>query len=116
MPGLYLLAIVISGAGIATIDARWRLAAWRRPLATAVAVAVGVAFFLAWDAVGILTGVFFQGDSPLFLGIAVAPELPLEELFFLTFLSYLAVVLYTGALRLIARRTREAADTVERRT
>lgn len=116
MPGLYLLAIVISGAGIATIDARWRLAAWRRPLATIVAVAVGVAFFLAWDAVGILTGVFFQGDSPLFIGVSVAPELPLEELFFLTFLSYLAVVLYTAALRLIARRSRQPADdTVERR-
>ena len=42
-----------------------------------------------WDAVGIATGVFVKGDSPIFVGILLAPELPLEEPFFLAFLSYL---------------------------
>jgi len=105
VPGLYLLAIVFSGAGMAVIDARYRLALWRTPLATIVSVAVGVIFFLAWDVVGIITGVFFQGDSPLFIGISVAPELPLEEVFFLTFLCYLAVLFYAAALRLKENRT-----------
>ena len=105
MPGLYLLAILVSAAGIVTLDARFRLAAWRSPGRTAAAVAVGVVFFLAWDAVGIATGVFLKGDSPLFTGIDIAPELPLEEIFFLAFLCYLGLVVWAAALRLITRRT-----------
>jgi len=104
VPGLYLLAILISAAGIITIDARFRLAAWRSPGRTAAAVAVGVVFFLAWDAVGIATGVFLKGDSPLFTGVDIAPELPLEEAFFLAFLCYLGLVVWAAALRLIERR------------
>ena len=50
-----------------------------------------------WDAVGIATGVFVKGDSPIFVGILLAPELPLEEPFFLAFLCYLAVVLWSAA-------------------
>lgn len=104
MPGLYLLAILVSAAGIITLDARFRLAAWRSPGRTAAAVAVGVVFFLAWDAVGIATGVFLKGDSPLFTGVDIAPELPLEEVFFLAFLCYLGLVVWAAALRLIERR------------
>jgi lycopene cyclase domain-containing protein len=117
VPGAYLLAILVSAGGIAIIDARWRLAAWKSPGRTAAAVAIGVAFFLAWDAVGISTGVFLKGDSPLFTGVDLAPELPLEELFFLLFLCYLALVLWAAALRLVERRakTPAAADADEAR-
>lgn len=104
MPGIYLLAILISAGGIAALDARFRLAAWRSPGRTAAAVAVGVVFFLAWDAVGIATGVFLKGDSPVFTGIDIAPELPLEEVFFLAFLCYLGLVAWAAALRVIERR------------
>lgn len=110
MPGLYLLAILLSAGGIAVIDARWRLAAFRAPGRTAAAVAVGVAFFLVWDAVGIANNVFLKGDSPLFLGIDVAPELPLEELFFLSFLCYLALVVWAAAMRVLARRAGGSRD------
>jgi lycopene cyclase domain-containing protein len=109
VPGAYLLAILVSAGGIAIIDARWRLAAWKSPGRTAAAVATGVAFFLAWDAVGISTGVFLKGDSPLFTGVDLAPELPLEELFFLLFLCYLALVLWAAALRLVERRAKTPA-------
>ena len=109
MPGAYLLAILVSAGGIAIIDARWRLAAWKSPGRTAAVVAVGVAFFLAWDAVGISTGVFLKGDSPLFTGVDLAPELPLEEVFFLLFLCYLALVLWAAALRLVERRAKTPA-------
>ncbi|WP_404433586.1 lycopene cyclase domain-containing protein [Microbacterium lacus] len=104
MPGLYLIAILVSAAGIATIDARFKLAAWRSPWRAAVAVALGVVFFLLWDIVGIMTGVFLKGDSPLFTGIDVGPELPLEEVFFLAFLSYLSLVIWAAAMRVIERR------------
>jgi lycopene cyclase domain-containing protein len=103
MPGLYLLAILLSAAGVAALDARWRLAAWRSPGRTAGAVAIGTAFLLTWDAVGIATGVFVKGDSGLFVGVDLAPELPLEEPFFLAFLSYLALVVHAAAMLIVGR-------------
>lgn len=104
MPGLYLAAILVSAAGVALLDRRWRLAAWAAPGRTAAAVAIGTAFFVAWDAVGIATGVFVKGDSPLLIGIDLAPHLPLEEPFFLAFLCYLALVLHAGTVRVLDRR------------
>lgn len=110
VPGLYLLAILVSTAGIAVIDWRHQLALWAAPRRTLATVAIGVVFFLAWDAAGILTGVFVKGDSPLYVGIVLAPELPLEEVFFVAFLSYLALVCWAIAMRLIVRRAAIASD------
>ncbi|MFG6445293.1 lycopene cyclase domain-containing protein [Microbacterium sp. P06] len=108
MPGLYLLAILLSFAGIAALDARWRLVAHAAPVRTLVAVALGTAFFVAWDLAGIATGVFVKGDSPIFVGIMLAPHLPLEEPVFLAFLCYLALVAWAGAERMLQRRARRA--------
>lgn len=110
MPGLYLIAILVSAAGIAALDLRWGLAARVAPLRTAVAVIVGTLFFLAWDAAGIALGVFVKGDSPLLLGVDLAPELPLEEPVFLAFLSYLALVVWAAAERFLARRAVRAGE------
>ncbi|QKJ19139.1 lycopene cyclase domain-containing protein [Microbacterium hominis] len=115
MPGLYLAAILLSAVGIALIDRRFRLAAWHAPGRTAVSVGVGVAFFLAWDAVGIATGVFVKGDSPLLLGFDLAPHLPVEEPVFLAFLSYLALVAWAGARRVLDARSTRGADVPSRR-
>lgn len=104
MPGLYLLAILASAAGILALDLRWRLAVRPAPLRTAVAVVAGTAFFLLWDAAGIALGVFVKGDSPLLLGVDLAPELPIEEPVFLAFLTYLALVAFRAAGRLLDRR------------
>ena len=109
MPGVYLAAILASAVGVLLIDRRWRLAAWAAPGRTLAAVGIGTAFFLAWDAVGIATGVFVKGSSPLLLGIDLAPHLPLEEPVFLAFLSYLALVVWTGAQRVLERRRADAA-------
>jgi lycopene cyclase domain-containing protein len=106
VPGLYLAAILVSAAGVALLDRRFGLAAWHAPGRTAAAIGIGTAFFLAWDAVGIATGVFVKGDSPLLIGLDLAPHLPVEEPFFLAFLCYLALVLHAAAVRLIERRTR----------
>lgn len=94
MPGIYLGAILFSLAGMIAIDLKFSLALRVAPVRTTVAVLIGTAFFLAWDAVGIVTGVFVKGDSPLFVGVELAPHLPLEEVFFLLFLSYLSIVMY----------------------
>ena len=101
MGGLYLLAILLSAAGVAALDARFRLALWHAPARTAIAVALGTLFFLAWDAVGIATGVFLKGDGPFLIGVDLAPQLPLEEPFFLAFLCYLALVVSGAAARLL---------------
>lgn len=94
MPGIYLGAILFSLIGMMLIDGKYSLALWIAPARTTVSVLIGTAFFLAWDLVGIATGVFVKGESPLFVGVMLAPHLPLEEVFFLLFLSYLAVVMF----------------------
>ncbi|GAA3019899.1 lycopene cyclase domain-containing protein [Microbacterium dextranolyticum] len=92
MPGLYLAALLVSVAGILTLDARFRLAFWAQPVPTAIAVALGTLFFVAWDAVGIASGVFVRGGSPLFIGVELFPHMPVEEPVFLAFLCHLALV------------------------
>ncbi|BAJ76094.1 hypothetical protein MTES_3130 [Microbacterium testaceum StLB037] len=94
MPGIYLGAILFSLAGMIAIDLKFSLALRVAPLRTTAAVVIATAFFLVWDAVGIITGVFVKGESPLFVGVELAPHLPLEEVFFLLFLSYLSIVMY----------------------
>jgi ABC-type glycerol-3-phosphate transport system permease component len=42
-------------------------------------------------------GVFFRGETSFMTGLQVAPEVPLEEVFFLTLLCYLTMNVY-GAL------------------
>jgi len=107
MPGLYLLLLALSATGLALLDAHFRLAFWAQPARTAFAVAAATAFFLVWDAVGIAAGIFVKGDSPLLLGVDLAPHLPLEEPVFLAFLSYLAALLHAAAFR---RRAPHAGD------
>nr|WP_154922028.1 lycopene cyclase domain-containing protein [Microbacterium testaceum] len=111
MPGLYLGAILFSMVGMMLIDGKYSLALRVAPWRTALTVVAGAVFFLAWDLVGIVTGVFVKGESPLFVGIVLAPHLPLEEVFFLLFLSYLAVVMFAVFERRSRARTRNADAT-----
>lgn len=97
MIGLAYLAVqVISFAGILVIDHRWKLAAFRAPAATALSVTAAVALLLTWDVLGVRSGVFFRGQTDFMTGLLVAPEIPLEEVVFLAFLSHLALVCATG--------------------
>ena len=94
MSGLYLGALLISIAGMVAIDVRQRLFFAVAPARAAIVLGLGVAFFLVWDVAGIDLGIFFRGNPGLLTGILLAPELPLEELFFLTLLCYLTMNLY----------------------
>ncbi|WP_026481979.1 lycopene cyclase domain-containing protein [Agromyces subbeticus] len=103
------LAVLLGGiACMVLLDVRYRLVfaspRSRTPRRAAIVLGVGVAFFLVWDLAGIGLGIFHRGDNAVSTGILLAPELPVEELVFLAFLSYLTLVLYTGAVRLIAAR------------
>jgi lycopene cyclase domain-containing protein len=98
----YLLVLAAALACMVLLDRRFRLIFWHAPARAAAVLVVGVLFFLAWDVAGIRLGIFARGETPFLTGLLLAPQLPLEELFFLTFLCYLTMLLVTGCARMLA--------------
>lgn len=94
MSWLYLGFLVTSTVCMGLVDRRWRLFLFDRPRAALAAVGVGFVLFLVWDLVAIELALYSKGESPAMTGIDLAPHLPLEELFFITFLCYLTGVLH----------------------
>jgi lycopene cyclase domain-containing protein len=94
MGALYLAALLVALAGMVILDRRLALFFWRGPVRAAVVLAVGLLFFLIWDLQGIRLGIFFRGETPFMTGWQWAPQLPLEEPFFLVLLCYLAMNVY----------------------
>ncbi|GAA4700822.1 hypothetical protein GCM10025781_18960 [Kocuria gwangalliensis] len=95
---MYLLMLFVFIGCYALIDRRWNLYFWSgSPLRAWIVLVLGVLFFLAWDVVAIFHGLFWHGDNSLTLGIFVAPELPIEEIFFLAFLCYQTMMYVLGA-------------------
>jgi lycopene cyclase domain-containing protein len=101
---VYLLALLVSLGAMVLLDVRFRLVFWRSARRAVITLGAGLVFFLAWDAAGIALGIFARGGSRFMTGIEIAPELPLEELFFLLFLCYLTLVLLGGARALLDNR------------
>ena len=93
---LYLAALTVSLLGMGLIDFKHKLALFAQPVRSAITIAVAVTVFLIWDLVGISQGIFFRGEGPYLTGIAIGPELPIEEVFFLTLLSYTILIAYLG--------------------
>jgi lycopene cyclase domain-containing protein len=91
---LYLLALLVSLTGMVVLDRRFRLFFWRDARRAAIVLVAGVVFFLAWDLAGVGGGIFFRGETAFMTGLQVAPEVPLEEVFFLALLCYLTMNLY----------------------
>jgi lycopene cyclase domain-containing protein len=94
MPILYLLALAIAVTGMILLDRRFALFFWRDARRAAIVLLVGLGFFLAWDLTGIGLGIFFRGETVFMTGIQIAPELPIEEVFFLTLMCYLTMNIY----------------------
>lgn len=84
----YLGALLVSLAGLAVLDRRFRLAFWSDWRRASGCVLLGVVGFLAWDGAGLALGIFARGDSPHVTGLLLAPELPVEEAVFLALLCY----------------------------
>ncbi len=93
----YLAALLIALTGMVLLDRRFSLFFWRSARRAAIVLAAGVAFFLLWDLAGIGLGVFFRGQTPFLTGLVIAPELPVEEVLFLTLLCYLSMNLAAAA-------------------
>jgi len=100
---LYLIALVVSLAGMVVLDRRFGLFFWADTVRAAIVLAVGLALFVAWDIAGIAAGVFFRGESVITTGLLLGPEFPLEEILFLALLCYSAMNLFAGAERTIGR-------------
>jgi lycopene cyclase domain-containing protein len=104
---VYLLALLVSLAGLLVLDWRFALAFfdnWRR---AAISIAVGVAYFLTWDAVGVAMGVFFRGETAFLTGLLVAPEIPVEEPVFLVVLCLTTLEVFIALTRWVERKRRE---------
>jgi lycopene cyclase domain-containing protein len=93
---LYLGALLVALTGMVLLDRRFRLFFWRDARRAAIVLAVGVLFFLVWDLFGVGLGIFFRGETSFMTGLQVAPEVPLEEVFFLALLCYLTMNVYNA--------------------
>jgi hypothetical protein len=96
VPGLYLLAILLSLVGAFAIDRRLRLGLWSR--ATAAAIVVVEIAFLLFDVLGSSGGWFASSDR--WVVAIVPPGIPPEEPLLLAFITVWAILLYRLAGRL----------------
>ncbi len=97
--GAYLMALLVSLAGLGFLDWRYRVAFFADARRTLGTMGIGVAVFLVWDLAGVGLGIFFRGGSRYLTGIQVAPEVPVEELFFLTLLVYQTLLVWLALSR-----------------
>lgn len=110
MSGLYLAGLLAGISGLVIVDARWRLFLFASPLRAAVLLVLGIAGFLAWDLAGVGLGIFFEGNRSVLVGVDIARDVPLEELFFLLLLCLSAMETYCAAERMLARRGRQEVE------
>ena len=91
---LYLLALLVALTGMVVLDRRFRLFFWRDARRATIVLLAGLVFFLVWDLAGVGGGIFFRGETAFMTGLQIAPEVPVEEVFFLTLLCYLTMNVY----------------------
>lgn len=102
----YLGTLLAGLACMALVDHRWRLVLWSDLRRGVAVLAVGEVLFLVWDLVAVHLGFYRRGGTDLMTGVQIAPEVPLEEAFFVLFLCYVTLVLH----RLLARAYARAEE------
>lgn len=100
---LYLLTLAVSLAGLGALDHKHKLAFFKNSKAALIATGLPYLLFVAWDFTGIFLGVFFKGDSPFLSGLMLAPDFPIEELFFLAVLCYSTLIIANWLPLLLSR-------------
>ncbi len=96
MSALYLGGLLFSLAGMIILDWRYKLFFFAHAIRAAIVLAVTVVFFVVWDVVGISAGIFFTGSRQWLTGVFLAPDFPLEEVFFLILLGYVTMNTFNG--------------------
>ena len=100
----YLAGLILSLMGLALMDWRHKTAFSINKKAASLAIFIPMVFFIIWDVVGIATGIFFRGDTSHLSGIVLAPEFPIEELFFLLLLNYSSLTIFTTVSKVLRKR------------
>ncbi|MEO6110015.1 MAG: lycopene cyclase domain-containing protein [Candidatus Saccharimonadales bacterium] len=90
----YLIGLLFAIICLILIDWRYKLAFFFDSKRTALTLFVAIGLFTVWDVLGIRLHIFFHGGSDFTLPIRLAPEFPLEELFFLFLLTYVTLIVY----------------------
>lgn len=105
----YLSVLLVALGCMVLCDWRWKLAFFADARRSALIVGGLLISFLVWDALGIVSGTFYRGDSAYMTGIELAPEMPLEEPIFLFFLAFLTINL-TSAVRMVVGDATNGGD------
>ena len=105
---LYLAALLVSLTGMVMLDRRFTLFFWQDARRATLVLTTGIVFFLIWDLTGIDAGVFFRGEGQWMTGILLAPELPVEEVFFLTLLCYMTMNVFVAVSRVVSKYVAKA--------
>ena len=100
----YLLGLLFSIIGLGLFDWKFKLGFSTNKKTATLATLLPLIYFLLWDGAGIALGIFFRGETSHLTGILVAPELPLEELFFLFLLNYTTLTIFIAVKRVLAKR------------
>lgn len=108
----YSLILLVSLGGLVVLDWRWKLLGGRgksERQALRATLLCMVSFFLAWDIIGIILGIFFTNPRYT-LGVNIlTPNLPIEEVGFLILLVYSALLANKGYQYLIQRNPAKKA-------
>lgn len=102
-PGSYLAVLIASLIGLYLLDRTHKLAFTVNPKKSLLAMLPAFVVFLIWDFAGIAAGIFFRGENSLLTGIVLAPEFPIEELFFLSLLCYSTLIAITGIQKRVSK-------------
>lgn len=100
----YLAGLIFSIIGLGLFDWKFKLGFSTNKKAALLAILLPLIFFLLWDGAGIGLGIFFRGETSHLTGLLIAPELPLEELFFLFLLNYTTLTIFITVKRIMAKR------------
>jgi lycopene cyclase domain-containing protein len=94
MSAAYLFTIVGSLLCLLAIDRHHKLVIFSDAKRSFKVFVATLTFFIIWDVLGVMSGIFFIGDTQFLTGILLGPDFPLEELFFLTLLCYNPLLIY----------------------
>jgi lycopene cyclase domain-containing protein len=91
---LYVLSILFSFGGLLLLDWRYRVALFWRWRTALKLVLASFAFLLVWDLALVGSGLYWTKPQYVSGWYVGTPNLPVEELGFLLFLSYLTLLLW----------------------
>ena len=88
----YFASLLFALVGLLFWDFKSKLALFDDPIALLRVMGVSLGFFLIWDISGIVLNVFHT-NTRFTIGLnIISPDLPIEELLFLLFLSYIVLL------------------------